>query len=352
MKVVNQIYIIEIYVKLIQNYLLILIVNDKINYMTNIKRKSIRSGIKSRLNVRKAAYSVTIASWLQIIASLLLAILYFLGNSVSTSVMVLVLIPVIVVGNSLLMRNSWSVLTSRTDELEMIQTINGIDELNRKLRAQRHDFINHLQVVHSLVQLEEYNEAAKYISNTYEDIRQVGELLKTANPAINGLLAAKKQKATESNINLEFHITARIENSPIPDWELCRILSNLLDNAIYAAAEAGGSVHVTLREDIHSMYFSIENSGNISEDALEKIFEPGFTTKGDKGTGMGLYIVNETMEKYNGKINIDTGDGATRFYGYIPASHKTITSDIWVLFLYNAFHSYKKILYYIVLCLY
>ena len=285
-------------------------------------------GIKSRINVRKAAYSVMIASWLQIVASLLLAVLYFTGNAIPTSVMVLTLIPVVIVGNALLMRNSWSVLTSRTEQMEMMQTISGIDELNRKLRAQRHDFINHLQVVHSLVQLKEYDEAAKYISSTYEDIRQVGELLKTANPAINGLLAAKKQKASEKNINLEFHITARINNAPIPDWELCRIFSNLLDNAIYAAAENGGSVHVTLREDINNLYFAIENSGNIPQELLDKIFEPGFTTKGDKGTGMGLYIVNETMEKYGGKINIDTGENVTRFYGYIPASHKNITSDI------------------------
>lgn len=296
--------------------------------MTTTKRKSLRKALKSRINVRKAAYSVTIASWMQIIASILLAISYFIGDSASTSVLVVILIPIIAIGNALLMRNSWSVLSSRGEQMEMMQTMNGIDEVNRKLRAQRHDFINHLQVVHSLIQLEEYDDAAKYIATTYEDIRQVGELLKTANPAINGLLAAKKQKATESNINLEFHITARLENPPIPPWELCRILSNLLDNAIFAAAEAGGSVHVTLREDINSVYFSIENSGSIDKELVDKIFEPGFTTKGEKGTGMGLFIVKETMEKYNGKISVDTEGGLTRFYGYIPTSHKNITNDI------------------------
>jgi len=297
--------------------------------MARAENKLIKNGLSSRINVRKAAYSVMIASWLQIIASLLLAVLYFTGNSsISTSVMVLVLIPLVIIGNALLMRNSWSVLLSRDAQTEMMQTMTGVDELNRKLRAQRHDFINHLQVVHSLIQLQEYEDAAKYIANTYEDIRQVGELLKTANPAVNGLLAAKKQKASENNINLEFHITARIERAPIPDWELCRVLSNLLDNAIYAAADLTGSVHVTLREDIHSMYFSIENSGNIDNSVLNKIFEPGFTTKGENGTGMGLYIVKETIEKYNGQVTFETGKGTTRFYGYIPASHKNITSDI------------------------
>lgn len=287
-----------------------------------------RKGLKNRINVRKAAYSVMIASWLQIIASLIMAILYFMGDSVSTSVMVVVLIPVIIIGNALLMRNSWSVLSSRTEQLEMIQTMHGIDELNRKLRAQRHDFINHLQVVHSLIQLKEHDEAANYIAKTYEDIRQVGELLKTANPAVNGLLAAKKQQAHEKNVELEFHITARLNNPPIPDWELCRILSNLLDNAIFAASEKNGTVHISLREDIHRVYFSIENPGDIDKKILENLYEPGFTTKGEKGTGMGLYIVKTTLDKYNGQVSIDTGDGSTRFYGYIPTSHKNITNDI------------------------
>ena len=296
--------------------------------MTNSIIKPIKNTLQSRVNVRKAAYSVIIASWLQIIAALLLAVLYFMGNAVSTKVMVLVLIPVIIIGNGLLMRNSWSVLTSRSEQMEMIQTMQGIDELNRKLRAQRHDFINHLQVVHSLVQLEEYNEAANYIAKTYEDIRQVGELLKTANPAVNGLLAAKKQQAQEKKVNMELHISARLENPPIPDWELCRILSNLIDNAIFAAQDKKGDVHVSLREDIHRMYFSIENPGEIEETVIDKIFEPGFTTKGKQGTGMGLYIVKQTLDEFDGKINIDTGEGLTRFYGYIPASHKNITSDI------------------------
>lgn len=298
------------------------------NYMMRIIAKIKSKGIRARINVRKAAYSVMIASWLQIVACLVLAVLYFFGNDISTSVMVFVLIPVIVIGNSLLMRNSWSVLSSRTEQMEILQTIQGVDELNRKLRAQRHDFINHLQVVHSLIQLDEHDEAASYIAKTYEDIRQVGELLKTANPAVNGLLAAKQQQASENNVNLEFHISARLEHAPIADWELCRILSNLLDNAIFAGAKLGGSVHITLREDIHRMYFSVENPGDISEKVSEKMFEPGFTTKGENGTGMGLYIVQNTLNKYNGEINVDTGSGTTRFFGYIPASVKNITDDI------------------------
>lgn len=153
-----------------------------------------------KANARKAAYLVMIASWLQIIASIVLAILYFSGNTASTNAMVLILIPVIVIGNGLLMSNAWNILSDRARYMEMLQTIESTQQLNTKLRVQRHDFINHLQVVHSLIQLKEYDEAADYIAEIYEDIRQVGELLKTNNPAVNGLLAAKQQRATEENV--------------------------------------------------------------------------------------------------------------------------------------------------------
>ncbi len=271
-----------------------------------------------KANARKAAYLVMIASWLQIIASIVLAILYFSGNTASTNAMVLILIPVIVIGNGLLMSNAWNILSDRARYMEMLQTIESTQQLNTKLRVQRHDFINHLQVVHSLIQLKEYDEAADYIAEIYEDIRQVGELLKTNNPAVNGLLAAKQQRATEENVPFHLHITARLDSLQVEGWEFCRILSNLIDNALYAAKENEGEVHIGLREDINSVYFSVENDGEIPKRNLEKIFEPGFTTKGERGTGMGLYIIKDTVEKYKGRIQVSTGKGLTRFYGFIP----------------------------------
>lgn len=281
-------------------------------------QNTIKDLFAKTVNVRKAAYSVMLASWLQIIAAVVLAILYFMGYMASTTVMVVVLVPIIIIGNALLMRNSWNILSFREEWVEMTQTMKGEAELNTMLRAQRHDFINHLQVVHSLIQLDEQREAAQYIEQVYNDIRQVGEVLRTANPALNALLAAKSNAAKKYDIPMEYHISARVENIALEDWELCKVFSNLLDNAIYAARENGDDIHLNLREDINGTYFSIENAGEIPAEIVEKVFEPGVTSKGDAGTGMGLYIIRETLEQYDGRINVETGDGSTRFYGFIP----------------------------------
>ena len=71
---------------------------------------------------------------------------------------------------------------------DMDQTIEAQEDLNITLRAQRHDFLNHLQVVYSLIEMKEYKEANDYIERVYGSIASVGKVLRTANPAINALL--------------------------------------------------------------------------------------------------------------------------------------------------------------------
>lgn len=74
---------------------------------------------------------------------------------------------------------------------DMDQTIEAQEDLNITLRAQRHDFLNHLQVVYSLIEMKEYKEANDYIERVYGSIASVGKVLRTANPAINALLQVK-----------------------------------------------------------------------------------------------------------------------------------------------------------------
>ncbi|MGL4773772.1 MAG: Spo0B domain-containing protein, partial [Clostridium sp.] len=44
----------------------------------------------------------------------------------------------------------------------LIDTLKHLEELNKTLRTQRHDYLNHIQVIYSLIELEEFEEARKY----------------------------------------------------------------------------------------------------------------------------------------------------------------------------------------------
>lgn len=71
----------------------------------------------------------------------------------------------------------------------------NLEKLNGELRSQRHDYLNHLQVVYGLMQLEEYKELQKYLEPVYKDMQKTGKALKTSKPAINALLKAKMDEA-------------------------------------------------------------------------------------------------------------------------------------------------------------
>ena len=70
-------------------------------------------------------------------------------------------------------------------------------------------------------------------------------------------------------------------------------------------------------------YLSIADTGiGMSEDVIEKIFYPFFTTKGNgKGSGMGLSVVHGIVTSLNGAIKVDSKpDKGSKFNIYLPKS--------------------------------
>lgn len=192
------------------------------------------------------------------------------------------------------------------------------EELNKQLRAQRHDFLNHMQVVYTLTELEEYDEAKEYLDKVYSDLKKTGRSLKTAHTAVNALIAAKYADCDEKGIAFSTDILSSLEESPMPAWEMCRVFGNLIDNAVDALRDTACPV-ITFGtgEDLKNITFYVENNGpGIAPELTERIFESGFSTKGT-GRGMGLGIVRELLQDYGGTITVESGE-VTRFTGVIP----------------------------------
>lgn len=204
------------------------------------------------------------------------------------------------------------------------ENIDRIHKLNNTLRAQRHDFLNNLQVVYSLIQMEDYKDAGEYIEEVYKDIKKVSRVLRTSNAAVNALLQAKIADAEKNKIQVSLDITTRLEMLNKDAWEICRILSNLLDNAIFELKTQSSEekkIKIKLHEELNEYVFSISNNGpRIPEEIIKKIFKPNFTTKGSKGQGMGLAITRELAQKHSGDINVKSDDSDTEFTVRIPIS--------------------------------
>ena len=119
------------------------------------------------------------------------------------------------------------------------ETIDNLEGLNMKLRSQRHDYINQLQVVYGLLEIGEYEEARSYLKPIFNDMMKVGKALKTRIPAVNALLMAKMQTAEARGIDMYVEVKSDLKNICVEGWELCKVMSNIIDTAI-TAEEAGG----------------------------------------------------------------------------------------------------------------
>jgi signal transduction histidine kinase len=93
--------------------------------------------------------------------------------------------------------------------------------------------------------------------------------------------------------------------------QLTQIVFNLCMNAIYFTPK-NGLVTISVCENKHSIVLEISDEGQgLNEEALEKVFQPFFTTKpiGD-GSGLGLSVVHGIVTSHKGAITVK--NNATR----------------------------------------
>lgn len=121
-------------------------------------------------------------------------------------------------------------------------------------------------------------------------------------------MQVKSAACEERGITLEMDIRSTLESLPVPPWELCCIIGNLMDNAMDAVEDApGGHIRLAVSEDLRGFTFVISNNGvPIPEELVDRLFEPGVSTKGE-GHGLGLSIVRSTLAEFGGTISLETG---------------------------------------------
>jgi signal transduction histidine kinase len=92
--------------------------------------------------------------------------------------------------------------------------------------------------------------------------------------------------------------------------KLNQVFTNLLLNAAQATEE--GTITVKTRARNREVLVAIEDTGaGIPAEHLERIFEPGFTTKGERmGMGLGLLIARQIVDQHGGRIDVESQAGA------------------------------------------
>lgn len=201
------------------------------------------------------------------------------------------------------------------------ESFDNLEKLNGKLRIQRHDYLNHLQVVYGLLELQEYEELYRYLTPVYKDMQKTGKALKTSMPAVNALLKAKMDEAENRGIDFYVEVKSDLKMLKAEAWELCKVLANLLDNAMTALENQTGErrIELDITETPETFCFDVMNNGPMIPEAMQKtIFKQGITTKKGEGHGMGLAIVMDVLKSYGGVMKLYSQEERTIFSFSIP----------------------------------
>jgi len=102
------------------------------------------------------------------------------------------------------------------------------------------------------------------------------------------------------------------------EGEIRQVLSNLITNAIDSMRGRGGRLFIRTNE-VHGtssgsgVFFTVADEGTgMSRETVEKAFEAFFTTKGYNGTGLGLWVCREIIERHRGKIQLRSKQGSRK----------------------------------------
>ena len=112
-------------------------------------------------------------------------------------------------------------------------------------------------------------------------------------------------------IELIKNIPANISPLYVDRRHIEEILFNLIVNACQAmkTREIGGRIEISAAQHNGTVKIKVEDNGpGIPADRLSKIFEPFYTTK-EEGTGLGLYVTKQLVERNKGKISVKSEIG-------------------------------------------
>jgi PAS domain S-box-containing protein len=141
---------------------------------------------------------------------------------------------------------------------------------------------------------------------------------------VSELREGMEKKASDANTELEIRVADDAGHLPGDPQAIRAMLINLLENSLDACRmdkeKDSHTIRLGIRRELQWMVIEVEDNGmGMDQETREKIFSLFFSSKGIKGTGLGLFISNKIVDKHGGSIGVDSEVGrGTRFEVRLP----------------------------------
>jgi len=157
----------------------------------------------------------------------------------------------------------------------------------------------------------------------------VVDLAKIVQQAVS-LTEPKWRRQTQAK-GLTVEVVAEVKASPFiagQESALREVLTNLIFNAVDAMPQGGRiSLETSIEED-NAVVRVRDNGTGMTESVRQRCLEPFFSTKGERGTGLGLSMVYGIVDRHRGKLEIESAPGqGTTFIIRLPKADTSAIQD-------------------------
>lgn len=193
----------------------------------------------------------------------------------------------------------------------------------KSLRKWKHDYSNHLAVIHELIETKSYDKVRQYVDNQLKFLSKTFPIINTGHHIIDAILTNKYAVTQSEHISFEYSVILP-EHFPVSDIEITGILGNLLDNSIEACKSIDQKqeaclpyIKLVLKPQRSMFHIHVKNSssGNYLYHSNGQLK----TTKKELELhGRGLSNITEIAESHSGFCHITAGSDYFSVDVYIP----------------------------------
>ena len=153
----------------------------------------------------------------------------------------------------------------------------------------------------------EINRLDYIITQFLQAIRPTPPQIKPAslNDVVQKTLALLQPELDNRGLQVKTRLARQLPLAPLDATQMQQVLVNLIKNAMQATT-SGGTLTLQTGEGSDGVWVSVSDTGGgIPQEQINRIFEPFYTTK-EKGSGLGLMIVQRIVRAHGGRIELES----------------------------------------------
>lgn len=170
------------------------------------------------------------------------------------------------------------------------------------IRKMRHDYKDNVSVIYTLLKDDKPEIAMKHIEKMLGVLSETEIFIMTNNSIVNAVINAKL--STAKSFGIDSTCLSVKDFNGIDDLDLCRLLSNMLENAIAASkdvSEGERRIYLKITDDGYNYTFNLKNS--IEDSVIGNNCDLKTTKTEKEQHGFGTKIIKDISLKYNGRCD-------------------------------------------------